>query len=80
MSEFLPLKAKEEVRDVTFNPSTFVKAFKISSVIPSLKYSLSGSLLMFTNGKTAMLFFSSKPVFEFSCCIVGILRPSLDKA
>jgi hypothetical protein len=31
----------------------------MSSVMPSAKYSCSGSLLMFTNGKTAMAGFSA---------------------
>ena len=31
-----------------------VRALIISSVIPSLKYSFSGSVLIFTNGRTAM--------------------------
>ena len=50
------LKTNEEVLDVTCRPSTLTSAFKISSVIPSLKYSFSGSALILTNGSTAILF------------------------
>ena len=49
-----PLKANTEVRDATCSPSTLVSAVISSSVIPSLKYSLSGSALTLTNGSTAI--------------------------
>lgn len=56
ISMFLPLNANDEVLAITFKPSVEVSAFIISSVIPSLKYSFSTSLLLFTNGNTAMDF------------------------
>jgi hypothetical protein len=53
-SIFLFLNAKEDVRAMTFKPFTVVRALIISSVIPSLKYSFSGSALILTKGRTAM--------------------------
>jgi hypothetical protein len=55
-SSFLPLKAKEELRPGTRKLFTFVSTLSNSSVMPSLKYSSFLSALMFTNGRTAMLF------------------------
>ncbi len=49
-----PLSAKTEVREATRSPSTLARASISSSVIPSLRYSLSGSGLAFTKGRTAM--------------------------
>ena len=54
ISKAFPLNVKDEVLDVTCSPSTFTRAFKISSVIPSLKYSCSGASLMLLKGKTVM--------------------------
>ena len=53
-STSLPLKAKQDVREATCMPGTLARALMISSVIPSLKYSFSGSALMFASGRTAM--------------------------
>ena len=53
-SACLPLKAKEEVREATCTPGTLASALMISSVIPSLKYSFSGSALMLVSGRTAI--------------------------
>ena len=53
-STSLPLKAKEEVREATCMPGTLARALMISSVMPSLKYSFSGSALMLASGRTAM--------------------------
>ena len=39
---------------MTFKPFTVVRALIISSVMPSLKYSFSGSALILTKGRTAM--------------------------
>ena len=50
-----PLSANTDVRDATRRPSTLASAWINSSVIPSLRYSLSGSGLEFTNGRTAMV-------------------------
>jgi hypothetical protein len=47
------LKTKDEARAATRSPSTFPSAVINSSVIPSEKYSLSGSALRFWNGSTA---------------------------
>ena len=72
-SVFLPLKAKEDVRDATWTPGTLAIALMISSVMPSLKYSFSGSALMLASGSTAIALRASR-VFTES----GVLRrPSL---
>jgi hypothetical protein len=47
------LKANEEVRDATRSDWIFVRALMISSAMPSVKYSFSGSALMFAKGSTA---------------------------
>ena len=46
-----PLSANTEVRDATWRPSTLPSAMISSSVMPSLRYSFSGSALAFTNGQ-----------------------------
>ena len=51
-----PLKANEDVREATRSEPTALNACTISSVMPSLKYSFSGSALMFRNGSTAIEF------------------------
>ena len=56
MSCVAPLNANDEVRDATRSERTALNALMISSVIPSLKYSFSGSALMFRNGSTAIEF------------------------
>ena len=43
----------EEVREMTLSALTLESWAMMSSVIPSLKYSFSGSVLMFSNGSTA---------------------------
>ena len=53
-SSGLPLRANTEVRDETRRPEILASASISSSVIPSLRYSLSVSGLAFTNGSTAM--------------------------
>src|SRR5712692_7702322 len=58
-SSFLPLNAKQDVRPGTRNPGTFDSTLINSSVIPSLKYSSFLSALMFTNGSTAIDFWSA---------------------
>jgi len=54
MSTSFPLKVKEEVREATWMPGTLASALMISSVMPSLKYSFSGSALRLASGSTAM--------------------------
>ena len=54
ISESWPLNANADVRDATRSPSSLARALMISSVMPSAKYSLSLSALMFANGSTAM--------------------------
>ena len=49
-----PFRANTEVRAGTFSPLTLASALISSSVIPSLKYSFSGSSLMLTKGRMAM--------------------------
>ena len=56
MCSFFPLNANEDVRAATRSALIFVNALMISSAIPSLKNSFSGSLLMLTKARTAMLF------------------------
>src|ERR1700674_402802 len=53
MSALFPLNAKDDVRDATRSDWILVRALMISSAIPSAKYSLSGSALMFANARTA---------------------------
>ena len=53
-STCLPLKEKAEVRATTRRFSICVKALMISSVMPSVKNSLSESELIFENGSTTM--------------------------
>ena len=53
-STSLPLKANDEVREATCMPGTLASALMISSVMPSLKYSFSGSALMLASGSTAI--------------------------
>ena len=50
----VPLKVNADVRDVTRRPWSRLRALISSSVMPSEKYSLAGSALMFTNGSTAI--------------------------
>src|SRR6266849_5879936 len=49
-----PRNANDEVRAATRKPGSWVRALMISSAMPSLKYSNSGSPLRFANGKTAI--------------------------
>ena len=78
-SSSLPLNANAEVREVTCNPSTFVSEFSNSSVMPSLKYSFSGSPLRFTNGKTAKRF-SGGFVFPFNSSRDGTTKLAFETA
>ena len=55
---FLPLKKNADMRAATRKPGVRASAFKISSEMPSLKYLFSAFPLMFTNGSTAMDFWS----------------------
>src|SRR5215471_7222757 len=50
----VPLNEKAEVRAATLKSLILASEFKSSSDNPSQKYSLSGSLLTFTKGKTAI--------------------------
>ena len=43
----------EDVREITLSALTLESCAMTSSVMPSLKYSFSGSVLMFSNGSTA---------------------------
>ena len=43
----------EDVREMTLSALTLESWAMMSSVMPSLKYSFSGSVLMFSNGSTA---------------------------
>ena len=52
----LPSYCCDEVREVTRRALMRARSVMISSVRPSLKYSFSASVLMFTNGSTAMAF------------------------
>ncbi len=56
-SWFWPLKANDEVRPATFSSLTLASALRISSEMPSEKYSCSGVVEdMLTKGSTAMDF------------------------
>ena len=50
----LALVGKRRVRAITKSPETFDRSVMMSSVMPSLKYSCSGSPLMLVKGSTAM--------------------------
>src|SRR5258705_8962995 len=50
----LPLNENDDVRAVTCNCGIFASRLSSSSEMPSEKYSCSLSLLMFTNGSTAI--------------------------
>src|SRR5712691_1194628 len=54
MPSDLPLRPNVEVRAATLSVGIRESALRISSVIPSEKYSLSGLALMFANGRTPM--------------------------
>ncbi len=49
-----PLNAKDELRAMTETSRKWASAVMMSSVMPSEKYSCSGSPDMFTNGSTAI--------------------------
>src|SRR5207249_9485465 len=49
-----PRNAMDDVRAATRRPASWASALLISSAIPSLRYSNSGSPLGFANGKTAI--------------------------
>ena len=53
MSMSLPLNLNEEVREATRSCGSLVSRLRISSAMPSEKYSFSGSPDMLTNGSTA---------------------------
>src|SRR3989441_9680876 len=61
MSSFFPLNANDDVRAATRNAWILVRALMISSAMPSVKYSFSGSALMLTNGSTAIDFGALAP-------------------
>ena len=65
------MNAKQEVREATWIPGTFASALMISSVIPSLKYSFSGSALMLASGSTAMALVVGAVLGDS----VGVVRP-----
>src|SRR6266446_8226049 len=74
MSSFLPLKANDDVRALTCNPVIFESALINSSLTPSLRYSSFLSALMFTNGSTAMDFWSAAFAALGATGEVGLLR------
>src|SRR6202008_1322894 len=51
-STFLPLYENELLRETTARAETLLRSVMMSSVMPSLKYSCSGSPLMLANGST----------------------------
>ena len=57
--QFLPLKAKDEVRPITFSLGVLASRLSSSSLSPSEKYSCSASSDILTKGKTAMDFSGS---------------------
>jgi len=62
MSVALPLKVKVESRAITGNARQPASIEMTSSVMPSAKYSCSGSSLRFRNGRTAIARRSSRPL------------------
>src|SRR5664279_6139239 len=69
-SMFLPLKLKDEVRPITFNPFIFESASRISSAIPSPKYSWSLVGLISINERTAI---------DFSTFSIGLINLGTNK-
>src|ERR1700751_2496417 len=55
LSPDLPLKRKDELRPITLSPGILARTAINSSDKPSEKYSLFGSPLVFTSGRTATL-------------------------
>src|ERR1700741_1926641 len=55
LSPDLPLKKKDELRPMTLSPGILARTAISSSDKPSEKYSLFGSPLVFTKGRTATL-------------------------
>src|SRR5438876_908065 len=55
LSPDLPLKRKDELRPITLSPGILARTAISSSDNPSEKYSLFGSPLVFTKGRTATL-------------------------
>ncbi len=53
-STLLPLNWNEVLRAITPSAEILLRSVMMSSVIPSLKYSCSGSPLMFVKGKMAI--------------------------
>ncbi len=51
---FCPLYENDDVRPATLSSRTCARAVRISSVMPSAKYSFSGSALRLSNGSTAI--------------------------
>src|SRR5437868_7785738 len=74
MSSFLPLNANEDVRALTCKPMIFESAVINSSLTPSLKYSSFLSALMFTNGNTAIDFWSAACTVLGGAGEIGLLR------
>src|SRR5216110_3113528 len=74
MSSFLPLNANDDVRALTCKPVIFESAVINSSLTPSLKYSSFLSALMFTNGNTAIDFWSTECPVLGGAGEVGLLR------
>src|SRR5436190_4951986 len=79
---FLPLNEKAEVRAATRRPGVRASALRISSVMPSLKYSLSLAALMFSNGSTAMDFWSEAGAVpgELATCFAEPLIPPVARS
>src|SRR6266404_649085 len=74
MSSLLPLNANDDVRALTCKPVIFESAVINSSLTPSLKYSSFLSALMFTNGNTAIDFWSGAFAVLGAAGEVGLLR------
>ena len=66
-----PLNANDDERDATWMPGTLESALMISSVMPSLKYSFSGSALMLASGSTAI---AVSPPFLLRAAELGLER------
>src|SRR5207245_479443 len=70
-----PLSANTDVRDATRSPSTPARAAISSSVMPSLRYSFSGSGLALANGRTAMQRTAAEAVSPDPAAAPSPLRP-----
>jgi hypothetical protein len=77
MSLVVPLSCIAEVREITFRARTAERSEMISSVRPSLKYSLSGSGLRLAKGSTTM---ERSVAGGVGCATAGVITVAIASA